>query len=71
MDYFKIGQYIKKLKSNGLVRDYLGELEVTQFGINEMNRLQNKMNFGNIEKLIIPDFKYFIDKKDLFEVYLP
>ncbi|MGX7200600.1 hypothetical protein ACWOEH_12245 [Enterococcus nangangensis] len=69
--YSDLMKVINDLKKNGLIRDFLGKLELTSIGLSELNRLEQELKFGNIEKLIIPDYKYFIDKIGVNDVYLP
>ena len=71
IDYFELSKILISLKQNGLIRDYLGELEITELGIKEINRIQKLMHFGNVEKLVVPEYKYFIEKQSPNEVYLP
>lgn len=69
--YSDLMKIISDLKKNGLVRDYLGRLELTNNGSKELDRLEKELKFGNVEKLIIPDYKYFIAKIGINDVYLP
>lgn len=69
--YFDLMKTINDLKNNGLLRDYLGELELTQHGKDELEILENNFRLGNVGKMIIPDFRYFIDKIGINDVYLP
>ncbi|WP_270597934.1 hypothetical protein [Enterococcus asini] len=69
--YFDLMEALEDLKRNQLLRDYLGKLELTKYGMEELNGLEATMKIGNVGNLIIPDFRYFIDKIDINDVYLP
>ncbi|MGF3226963.1 hypothetical protein [Facklamia sp. P12932] len=66
--YLDLKRAIDDLKRNHLLIDYLGELELTNYGNEELKRLKKTINIGS---MIIPDFRYFIDKRGINDVYLP
>jgi len=70
-DYYDLLQTINTLKRNGLLRDYLGELQITDIGLEELTKLETSLGLGKISKMIIPDFRYNIEKIAINEVYLP
>lgn len=69
--YFNLMKTLNHLKNNALLRDYSGVLELTDHGKDELIKLERKLEMGNVSKLVIPDFKYIIDKIDIDDVYLP
>lgn len=69
--YFDLMKAIEDLKRNQLLRDYLGKLELTKHGMEELINLEATMEIGNVGNLIIPDFRYFIEKIGVNDVYLP
>ncbi|MDU5335814.1 hypothetical protein [Enterococcus sp.] len=69
--YFDLMKTINDLKKNGLLRDYLGDLELTKHGLDELRKLESNLDIGNVGKMIIPDFRYFVDQIGINDVYLP
>lgn len=71
MDYYKFNKYLSSLKRNGLVTDLLGKLELTERGVETIKQLENYLKYSNVEKMILPDYRYFIETINENEVYLP
>lgn len=69
--YFDLMRSIDNLKKNQLLRDYLGKIELTKYGMEELTRLETSMGIGNVGNMIIPDYRYHIDKIGINDVYLP
>lgn len=70
-NYYNLSQEMNKLKKNNLISDSLGTLEVTRYGYEEIKRIEEMLDYSNIEKMIIPDFKYCVEKQSSLKVYLP
>lgn len=65
----EIGEMLRKLRKNGCISDLDGVLKVTEIGTARIKKLEKENNWSY--KLdILPEYKYFIEKKGLFDIYL-
>lgn len=71
VDFFELKKILDNLKRNNLIVDSFGELHVTKFGKEMIKKMEKELNITNSEKLIVPNYNYFIEKKSPLDVYLP
>lgn len=64
-----IGNELRNLRKNGCISDLDGILKITDLGLARIKKLECEYNWSY--KLdILPEYKYFIEKKGLFDIYL-
>ncbi|AYC30336.1 hypothetical protein [Paenisporosarcina cavernae] len=67
--YRDIAKELTNLRRNGCLSDLEGLLQVTELGHQRIKELELNKNI-DYKFNILPEYKYFIEKKDLFEIYL-
>ncbi len=68
-NYQDIGKELVRLRRNGCISDLSGDLEITEIGLKKIEELEKNNNW-NYKLDILPQYKYFIEKKGLFDIYL-
>lgn len=67
--YYDIREIITLFKRNGLASDLSGKIEITERGEKYYIELLEKLGMNNKGPIILPQYKYFIRKKNKFDVY--
>ncbi|HDR7687580.1 hypothetical protein CN993_00850 [Bacillus thuringiensis] len=67
--YGEIGEMLVRLRKNGCISDLSGELKITNIGISRLEELEMENNW-NYKLGILPQYKYFVEKKSNFDIYL-
>ena len=68
--YTEIAKMMNRLMKNGLITDLKGDLKITNIGLNYLVELNKLNDLGNITNIILPQYRYFIEKVDINKVYL-
>lgn len=67
--YNDVSNAIDLFKSNGIITDLSGELEITGRGEEYLNELMKKLDFNKKGPLIFPDYNSLGRKIGKFDVY--